>query len=109
MPTRSSLGMRWLRRPSAVFRDKLIHVLLAGFSGGPCIGPEAEIDGPPVVRDLSSLQQLRHNLVEVQEAQAEGRMRGGLVLTFVVLVTGVVGINQVNVVDAAGQLADELN
>src|SRR4051812_3214222 len=36
-------------------------------------------------------------------------MRGGLVLTFVVLVTGVVRIDEMNVVDAPGQLPNELN
>src|SRR3954447_9865756 len=96
MPTRSSLDIRILHRRGSMLCYESIHVRLAGFRSHPGIGPEAEINGPPVVWDASRLQKLRHDLVEVQKALAEWRMRGGLVLTIFGLVTGVIRINEVD-------------
>src|SRR5206468_4286143 len=45
----------------------------------PGVGPEAEIDAPPVVGD-AACQQLRHELIEVEDAGAEGYMPGAAVL-----------------------------
>ncbi len=49
------------------------------------------------------LQQFGHDLIEVENAETERRMRRCFVLAFVVLVAGVVGIDQMNVIDAAGR------
>ena len=46
---------------------------------------------------------------KLRRPETEGRMRGGLVLAVVVLVAGVVGIDEMNVIDAAAQHADELD
>src|SRR3989442_1430708 len=67
----------------------LIDRFLASLSDRPGIGPEAEIDRPPVMAERV-LVQLRQQLIEAQQPLAERNVRGGLVI-----VKGAIRVDQV--------------
>jgi hypothetical protein len=81
--------------------------LLAALGDVPGIRPEAQVDGPPVVRQAFP-GEARHQGAEIDHAVAERGVRAGLVVARGVLVAGIVAVDQVDVVDPARELVDEL-
>ena len=74
--------------------SQFVEKSLAVGGGGPGVGPEAEVDGPPVVGDAGGFQEVRH----------DGRLR--LVVGFLSLTTLIEGMADVLVVVVAIQLLD---
>src|SRR5205085_2145071 len=68
----------------------------------PSIGPEAEVDDPPISWSSTAVQ-LRQQLAEIQDAIAKRRVRRGLVA-----VERAVRIDQVDVADPAAQALRQL-
>ena len=91
---------------SAVLLVELIGEGLALRRGLPGVRPEAEVDRPPVVPDVLG-GELGNELVEIHQPASERQVHGRLVVAVGVLVAGVVGVDQVHVIDAAAQLVDE--
>ena len=61
------------------------------------------------MRQARGLHQFGHNRVKVEQTESERRMGGRLVLAIRILVALIVGVNQVDVIDASGEFADKLN
>ena len=89
------------------FAVQLVERRLALGRGLPGVGPEAQVDRPPVVADLL-LGQRGHQRVEVELALAERRVGAGLVAAVGGLVAAVVAVDQVDVVDPAREPRDQL-
>ena len=83
-----------------VLLHEAVHEALAVGGCGPRVRPEAQVDGPPVVLQRCRCQKFRHDLVKVQNTQTEWRVCRGLVFAIRILMTGVVAVDQVDVVDA---------
>src|SRR5262249_40241463 len=86
-----------------ILLPQLVEKPLAVGGDFPGIRPKAEGDAPPVV-GAAALQELRHELIEVELALAEGGMGAG-----VVLVEAAVGIDEVDVGDPALELLEQLD
>ena len=88
---------RVCRERKVLIAERVQHVnrLLALFSDGPGVRPEAQIDAPPIGGETAAVQ-FREEGVEVEGAFADGGVGGGLVI-----VEGAVGIDDVDVADLA--------
>src|SRR3712207_9245079 len=91
----------------AVLAHEVVERRLALGGRVPSVGPEAQVDRPPVVADPLPRERRRQR-VEVEHALAEGRVRAGLVAARRVLVAGVVAVDKEAVVDPAGKSGDQL-
>ena len=64
---------------ATVLLVQLIHRFLRSLGPWPGIGPETEVDGPPVVRNAGTVQ-LRQDGAEINLALAEWSVSAGLVI-----------------------------
>src|SRR5262245_27546524 len=88
--------------PLPVAQFQFVYRAFAALGDGPGVGPEAEVDHPPV-RGGAGLVQFGKEDVEREDALAEGGVGGGLIV-----VEGAVGVDQVDVADLAAEALGEL-